>query len=390
MGHPYVSSLVGSAVVIQRLLFVVNCPAFFISHRLPLAIAAKQEGYDVHVATMPGEASEQILAAGLIHHELPLTRSGRNPLHELYVFIAIFKLFRKLKPAIVHLVTIKPVIYGGIAARWTGVPGVVAAVSGLGFVFIAKGLKASVVRSGIKLLYRLAFGKKNICVIFQNPVDRRRFVDAGILTADKTVLIRGSGVDLDGYSARMEPEGRPVIIMASRLLRDKGVLEYVDSVRILRQRDLDARFLLAGEPDPANPATITAEELEVIREGGIVELLGQRKDIPELFAASNIVVLPSYREGLPRVLVEAAAAGRAVVTTDVPGCRDAIEPDVTGLLVPVHDANALADAIQKLIEDVSLRQRMGYEGRQLAEKEFSIKKIVGAHLDIYKMLGGQR
>jgi glycosyltransferase involved in cell wall biosynthesis len=335
---------------------------------------------------MPGKASDQILAEGIIYHELPLTRSGKNPLLEFQVFIAIFKLFRKLKPAIVHLVTIKPVIYGGIAARLTDISGVVAAVSGLGFVFIAKGFKASIVRLGVKSLYRLAFGKKNLCVIFQNSSDRSSFVDAGILAANKTVLIRGSGVDMEEYPTRIEPDGRPVIIMASRLLRDKGVTEFVGAARILKQRGLDARFLLAGEPDPDNPATITAEELEMIREDKIVELLGHRKDIAELFASSNIVVLPSYREGLPRVLVEAAAAGRAVVTTDVPGCRDAIESGVTGLLVPVRDTNAIADAVQKLIEDVKLRQHMGYEGRRLAEKEFSIEKIMNAHMEIYRML----
>lgn len=373
--------------MVKRFLFVVNCPAFFISHRLPLAIAAKREGYEVHVATMPGEASAQIKVAGLIHHELPLTRSGRHPLNELFVFIAIYNLFRQLKPVLVHLVTIKPVLYGGIAARLTGVPSVVAAVSGLGFVFIAKGFKASLIRFGVKTLYRLAFGNRNLCVIFQNPNDRNSFVDSGILTANKSVLIRGSGVDLADFSISMEPDdGSPVVIMAARLLRDKGVNEFVESARVLKQRGNKARFLLVGDTDPDNPATVTVEELDVIRGEGIVELLGYRKDIPELFSASNIVVLPSYREGLPRVLVEAAAAGRAVVTTDVPGCRDAIESGVTGILVPVRDAKALANAIQRLIEDAKLRQRMGSEGRLLAEKEFSIEKIVNAHMEIYRKL----
>ena len=386
MGCVDVSGLVGSAIVAKRFLFVVNCPAFFISHRLPLAIAAKREGYDVHVATMAGEASYQIAEAGLIYHELPLTRSGRNPLNEMLVFIAIYNLFRQLKPVLVHLVTIKPVVYGGIAARLTGVPSVVAAVSGLGFVFIAKGLKATLVRLGVKTLYRLAFGKRNLYVIFQNPDDRNRFVDEGILAANKTILIRGSGVNIADFPISIEPDGCPVVIMAARLLRDKGVSEFVDSGRAIKQRGLKARFLLVGDTDPDNPATVTVRELDAIREEGIIELLGHRKDIPELFSTSNIIVLPSYREGLPRVLVEAAAAGRAVVTTDVPGCRDAIESGVTGLLVPVRDANSLADAIQRLIEDIKLRQRMGSAGRLLAEKEFSIEKIVSAHMDIYRML----
>lgn len=370
----------------KQILFVVNCPAFFISHRLPLALAAKRKGYEVHVATMIGEASDQITAVGLTHHELPLTRSGKNPLNELLVFTAIYKLFRKLKPALVHLVTIKPVLYGGLAARLVGVPGVVAAVSGLGFVFIAKGFKASLIRVGVKSLYRLAFGKRNLRVIFQNPDDRNSFVEADILAAEKTTLIRGSGVNLEHYLTNIEPDKYPTVIMAARLLRDKGVGEFVEAARMIRQQGIEVRFLLVGDVDPHNPATVTASELDLIRKEGCVELLGHRKDIPELFASSSIVVLPSYREGLPRVLIEAAAAGRAVVTTDVPGCRDAIEPDVSGLLVPVRDATALADAIQRLIEDVDLCQRMGREGRRLAEKEFSIDKVVKAHLDIYRTL----
>ena len=370
----------------KRFLFVVNCPAFFVSHRLPLALAAKREGYDVHVATMPGEAADQITADGLTHHELPLTRSGRNPLNEMFVFVAVYKLFQQLKPALVHLVTIKPVIYGGIAARLAGVPSVVAAVSGLGFVFIAKGLKASLIRVGVKNLYRLAFGKRNLRVIFQNPDDRNSFVDAGILDAEKTVLIRGSGVGLTHYPIKKESGECPIVVMAARLLRDKGVGEYVEAVHIIRRQGIEAIFLLVGDVDPHNPATVTTSELDLIRKEGGVELLGHRKDIPELLASSSIVVLPSYREGLPKVLVEAAAAGRAVVTTDVPGCRDAIEPNVSGLLVPARDAKALASAIQRLIEDVDLRQRMGREGRRLAEREFSIEKIVQAHLDIYRTL----
>ena len=378
--------MVRSAVMSKRIIFVVNCPAFFISHRLPLALAAKNEGYEVHVATKSGDAVNQIATAGLIYHELPLTRSGINPLNEVFVFIAIYKLFRLLNPALVHLITIKPVLYGGIAARLAAVPSVVAAVSGLGFVFIAKGLKTSLIRAGVKSLYRLAFGKQNIRVIFQNPDDCMRFVKAGILNIRKTVLIRGSGVDLTNYPAKIESDGHPVVIMASRLLRDKGVREFVSAAGMIKKYNNKVRFLLVGDSDCHNPATLTISELELIREEGNVELLGYRNDIPALFASANIVVLPSYREGLPKVLVEAAAAGRAVVTTDVPGCRDAIVPEVSGLLVPVRDTKLLAEAIQKLINDVDLRQRMGKEGRRLAEQEFAIEKIVQAHLEVYRIL----
>ena len=370
----------------RRILFLVNSPAFFVSHRLPLAIAAKEEGYDVHVATMPGKSINRISSAGLTHHVLPLTRSGRNPLKELLVFAAIYKLFCQLKPNLVHLVTIKPVLYGGLAARLAGVPGVVAAISGLGFLFIARGGKATLVRFGVRIFYRLAFGKRNLCVIFQNLDDCNSFIESGVLTAEKAVLIKGSGVDLSDYTPTEKPTEPPTVIMASRLLRDKGVNEYVEALQLIKDRGIDAKFLLVGDLDLHNPASITVGELDRIREGGCVELLGYREDISELFAASSIVVLPSYREGLPKVLVEAAAAGRAVVTTDVPGCRDAINPGISGLLVPVRNTQALADAIQRLIEDYELCCSMGNQGRRLAESQFSIEKIVKDHLDVYRSL----
>ncbi|WP_137885665.1 glycosyltransferase family 4 protein [Pseudomonas sp. 2FE] len=370
----------------KRLLFVVNDPVFFVSHRLPLAIGAQCSGYEVHIATMPGPVVDEIERHGFFHHALPLSRSGKNPLAELRAIASIYQLFRALQPDLVHLVTIKPVLYGGIAARLVGVRGVVAAVSGLGFVFLASGLKATLMRFPIKLLYRFALGKQNLRVIFQNPDDRDVLLNMGALDAGKVEMIRGSGVDLAHYPALPEPEGLPVICLAARLLRDKGVREFVEAARLLRQRGVRATFRLIGDADPGNPATVTADELKGWSQEAVVELLGYRKDIAKLFAAAHVVVLPSYREGLPKVLVEAAACGRAVVTTDVPGCRDAIEPDVTGLLVPARDSVALADAIQRLVDDSTLRRSFGQAGRALAEREFAIEKIVQAHLDIYKKL----
>jgi glycosyltransferase involved in cell wall biosynthesis len=370
----------------KRILFVVNSPAFFISHRLALAIAAKKDGYDVHVATMPSKDVGAITSFGFAHHELPLTRSGRSLLSEIYTFYMIVKLFRLLRPKLVHLVTIKPVLYGGIAARLLKVPGVVVAVSGLGFVFIAKGIKASIIRLAVMNLYRMVFGKKNLCVIFQNPDDRSKFILPGILAINKTVIIKGSGVNLDEYPVTAEPKGIPVVIMAARLLRDKGVNEFAAAARILVKRSIWAKFRLVGDIDEGNPASVTESELEIIRREGAVDVLGFRNDIPSLLFSSHIVVLPSYREGLPKALMEAAAAGRPVITTDVPGCRDAIEPNETGLLVPVRDTHSLANAIQKLIDDPDLRQKMGLSGRLLAENEFSIEKNVSAHLKIYRML----
>ncbi|MDU9029251.1 glycosyltransferase family 4 protein [Pseudomonas mediterranea] len=371
----------------NRLLIIVNDPAFFISHRLAIAVGAKEKGYEVHIATMAGKAVRSIVDEGFFHHTLPLSRSGSNPFAELLSLFSIWRLLWHIKPGILHLVTIKPVIYGGIAARLAPVKGVVAAVSGLGFVFISKGAKAALLRRSVSFLYRLALGKKNLRVIFQNLDDCKALRDLGLVSSSKVEVIRGSGVDLDGYS--FLPEQRtetPVVCLAARLLRDKGVLEFVDAAKILNHRGIKARFQLIGDIDPGNPATITFAEVSAWRNEGFIELLGYRKDIATLFAQANIVTLPSYREGLPKVLVEAAACGRAVVTTDVPGCRDAIEPGSTGLLVPVQDPVALADALELLIRDADLRQQLGTAGRMLAECEFDLNKVVQQHLEIYSKL----
>ena len=297
------------------------------------------------------------------------------------------RIFKKVRPQIVHLVTIKPVLFGGIAARLTSVPAVVAAISGLGYVFLAKGRRADVLRFFVIGLYRLALGKRNLKVICQNPNDRDTLVLKAGLSSNKVIMIPGSGVDLSSYTVKPQPHGVTVVVMAARLLRDKGVYEFVDAGRLLQQRNVHVRFCLIGEPDPGNPETVTREELDAWGNESYVDLLGYRSDIESLFSQANIVVLPSYYgEGLPKTLVEAAACGRAVVTTDHPGCRDAIEPGKSGLLVPIKDSVALADAIQKLIDDPELCLSMGRAGRVLAEREFAIEKIVSEHLAIYKDL----
>ena len=374
--------------MIKKFLFVVNDPGFFLSHRLPLAKAARNKGFDVQVATKGGSAVEKIEQLGFTHHTLTLSRSGRNPLKEFATFFSLWRLFRHLRPDLVHLVTIKPVLYGGIAARLAKVPGVISAISGLGFLFVKRaGLWGHFFRYAVLFLYRLSMGHPNQRVIFQNLTDMSTLVDAGGVSKDKTRLIRGSGVDLRAFPVIPEFDGIPVVVMASRLLKDKGVYEFVEAARILQSRGVNARFQLIGDPDPGNPESITAESIQAWREEGIVEYLGYRTDIPDLFSQAHIITLPSYYgEGLPKVLIEAAASGRAVITTDMPGCRDAIEPGVTGLLIPIRDSNALASAIQQLIENPSLRQQMGKAGRRLAKKEFSIEKVVHAHLEIYREL----
>ncbi|SHH04949.1 Glycosyltransferase involved in cell wall bisynthesis [Pollutimonas bauzanensis] len=370
----------------RRLLFVVNNPAFFLSHRLPLALGAQRAGFEVHVATMDGPSVPQIVEHGLAHHVIPMSRSGKHPVQETQSIYALWRLFRRLRPDVVHAVTIKPVLYGGIAARLAGVPAYVAAISGLGFVFTKRGQGLDFLRLAATLLYRLALGHPNSRVIFQNVNDRDVLRKAGVVRPEQVVLIRGSGVDLNEFQAVPEPDGPPVAIMAARLLRDKGAVEFVEAARLAAGHAGGLRWVLAGGPDAGNPASVSEEEFARWQREGVVECLGERSDIAALYQQSHIAVLPSYREGLPRSLVEAAACGRAVVTTDVPGCRDAIEPGVSGLLVPVRNARALADAVMRLAGDAQLRHQMGEAGRRLAEREFDIRKIVQTHVDLYEML----
>lgn len=371
----------------RRLLFVVNNPAFFMSHRVSVALAAQRAGYDVHVATMDGPAVADIEALGMTHHAIPMTRSGKHPLQELGTLLALLRLFRHVRPQVVHLVTIKPVLYGGIAARLARVPGMVAAISGLGFVFLSNSLKMRLVRAVVARLYRLALGHRNSRVIFQNGADRDLLKSLGAVRDEQVVLIRGAGVDLDLCRALPEPPVPPVVVtMVARLLRDKGVQEFVQAARLLRERGVPVTMRLVGGVDAGNPASATPAEVEAWQREGCVEALGERADVPQLYADSHIAVLPSYREGLPKSLIEAAACGRAVVTTDVPGCRDAIDPGKTGLLVPVRDPQALADAIARLAGDATQRQAMGAAGRALAEREFNIERVARIHVDLYDTL----
>ena len=373
----------------RKLLFVVNVDWFFLSHRLPIAEAALRSGYEVHLACGLTGRREEIEARGIVVHELPISRRGTGILGQLRTLAAMVSAMRRLRPDIVHLVTIKPVLLGGLAARLAGVRNVVAAISGMGFVFIARGAAARLRRLLVGLLYRLALGRRGVVVIVQNPDDARLVARLTRLPPDRLVTIRGSGVDLALCDPKPLPAGDPVVVFAARLLADKGLREFIAAARLLKLQGVAARFVVAGDVDPGNPATVAADEVERWRREGVAEFVGFRADIPALFAAAHIVVLPSYREGLPKVLIEAAACARAVVTTDVPGCRDAIEPGRTALLVPVMTVEPLAAAIKRLIEDRDACAAMGAAGRALAQAEFSIERVVAAHLDIYARLIGQ-
>ncbi len=370
----------------MKLLFVVNDFGFFLSHRLEIGRRAAEMGYEVFVAA-PGEPPSELAKCGLRSESITLSRRGANPFAELVTLAGFVNLFHRVEPDLVHLVTIKPVLYGGIAARIARVPAVVSSISGLGTVFSSDAVWAAFFRRLAKGMYRLALGHKNQRVILQNSDDREVLISGAGLHQKKTVLLRGSGVLLEQYPLRDETGSVPIVAFAARLLWSKGVGVFIDAARILAERGVKARFWLIGDPDPGNPSSVPIEDLENWRAEGLVEILGFRTDVPELYAQSHIVTLPSfYGEGLPKTLIEAAACGRVVVTTDMPGCRDAIEPNVSGLLVPPRNAVALADALERLIGNAALRQAMGRAGRALAEREFGIEEVVAAHLGIYRGL----
>lgn len=377
----------------KKLLFVVNVDWFFMSHRLPIALEAARAGYDVHIATVLTDKQVELAAYGFTLHALKFGRSDAGLRNAWSTFWQLYRLFKGLHPDIVHLVTIKPVLLGGLAARLADVPAVVAAVSGLGYVFLARGLKARIQRWIVGALYRLALAHDNVKVIFQNEDDRAAVSGLARLPVERTVIIRGSGVDLDHYHLTPLPPPPTVVLLAARLISDKGVREFVEAARILRCSNVEghskARFVLVGSIDPANPSSLTQNELTAWSDEGCVELWGFRQDMRSTLAAASVVVLPSYREGLPKILIEAAACGRAVVTTDVPGCRDAIEPGVTGLLAPPRDAVSLARIIGALIENPARYRAMGIAGRQLAERVFDLRQVVSSHMHIYKLLSSK-
>ncbi|MEW8512183.1 MAG: glycosyltransferase family 4 protein [Candidatus Thiodiazotropha sp.] len=368
----------------RLIIFVVNDPGFFLSHRLPLALAARDQGYEVCVATPPGDGVEQIKAEGLHYRRVSLSRSGANPLLELWTIWSLYKLYREMKPLIVHHVTIKPVLYGTLAARLAGVSAVVNAISGLGFVFLARGWFSAMARSAVLTSYRWLFSRKRLWVIVQNRDDYDYLLEKDCLSQEKIELIRGSGVDVERFMTKPEANGLPVVVLPGRMLWDKGVGEFVAAAQLLHRMGIRARFILVGGIDPSNPESVPAVRLAEWARDGDVEWWGNRQDMPAIYNLAHIVCLPSYREGLPKVLLEAAASGREIVATDVPGCREVVIEEENGLLVPARESGPLADALRRLITNPQLRHSMGLKSRVMAEAEFSIKQVVERHMDIYQ------
>lgn len=367
----------------KSLLFVVNVDWFFISHRLPIALKAKQLGYNVHIATTLTGHKKKLEDHGLIVHELNISRGSSNIFSALSILLKLILLFKQLKPDLVHCVTIKPVIIGGIACHFTNLKGVVFSISGLGYVFIKEGIVNSIRKRIVSFFYKISLNHKNMKVIFQNNSDKEIISQIAGLNDEEAVLIKGSGVDLKYFSFSDSFSETPLVLLASRMLKDKGIHEFVEAAAIVKKESGNIKFVLVGSPDPENNASITLKEILQWEESGIIEYWGQRDDMMEIISQSSIVVLPSYREGMPKILLEAAAVGRPVITTDVPGCRDAIIPNKTGLLVPMKDPLTLAEKIKFLLSNEASMVKMGREGRKFAERNFNISSVVKDHMNIY-------
>jgi len=358
-----------------KFLIVVNDPAFFVAQHMHIGHGARDEGYDVHVAGPSGEGTAEIRANGFHFHPVRISR-GKVRLHrELIALWDLYRLYRRICPQLVYHITLKAILYGTLAARWSGVPAVVNANTGLGYSFIDEGKSIVLMRHCLEAIYRRGIRHANRHDLFLNPDDRELFISKGLASDDNSSVITGPGVDMDLFLPLPEPHSVPVVVLASRMLWHKGVEEFVEAAHMLRMRGVKARFVLVGKPDPGNLATVTRSTLLSWKRDGVVEWWGYCRYMEEVFARSHIVVLPSYREGLGKVLIEGAACARPLVATDVPGCREIARDNQNALLVRPRDSYALADALGQLIADASLRRRLGRRGREIAETEFSLRVI---------------
>lgn len=370
----------------MKLFIIVNVDWFFISHRLVIAKAAKKAGWDVTVVTADTGRLKDIEAAGLEVVNLPMSRSGMNIFQEVRTFLFLYRLYRREKPDVVHHVGIKAILWGTLAAKYASVLGVVNAISGLGGLF-AKG-NDSIMAKMLSAVLKIAHHRDNLQVIFQNKEDKKLFIDKGFINESQARFIKGSGIDLNIFCYTPEPEiGKIVVLLTCRIIREKGVFVLSEAAEELRKEyGENVEFRIVGALDD-HPDAITKIEMDNVCDGKYIKWLGRREDIKDLLQKCHIFAFPSYyMEGLPKSLIEACAIGRPIVTTNNIGCRDVVEDGVNGFLVPVKDANALADKIKMLIDDKELRLKMGKTSRMIAEKEFSLDEVINKHLEIYQAL----
>jgi glycosyltransferase involved in cell wall biosynthesis len=371
-----------------RLLLLVTEDWYFRSHRLDLARAARDAGMQVSIVTLAEDNGKWITDEGFKYIPIPFVKGGRNPLRELFAVIQLVRLYRRERPDIVHHVAMKPILYGSWAARLTKVPAVVNAFGGLGFVFVAKtSYLMRLMRIGIKAALRFSLGFPNSRVILQITENRDRLVRETIVRRDRTVIIRGVGVDLTTFTPQPEVSGVPVVILASRMLWDKGIGDFVQAARLLKKERIEARCVLVGRLDPGSPTSISEDQLVSWQREGVVEWWGHREDMPAVLGGAHIVVLPTfYGEGIPKILLEACACAKPVVTTPLSGCTEIVRDGDNGFLAPQKDPVALATAIGTLLAKPGLRKRMGMRGREIVVREFSAQQVAEQTLAVYAEL----
>ncbi len=367
----------------MKIILFANTDWYLYNYRLPLARTLQAAGHEVLLASPDGPYAERLEEVGLRWVPVRLSRRGANPLAEIATILRLKKLYAREKPGLVHHFTIKPVLWGSIAARLAGVKKVVNAITGLGYVFTTRNVFTLVARPLVKVL--LSFCLRGSRVIFQNQRDMDFFLRERLVQPAQAALIRGSGVDTEKFKPVPQPGGTPVVVLPARMLWDKGVGEFVEAAAILRESGLKARFALVGQPDEGNPSSIPVQQIEAWGQEGLVEHWGWREDMAAVYQQASLVCLPSYGEGLAKSLIEAAACGRALVASDIPGCRDVVENSVNGLLVPPRDAQALAGALRTLLFDRGKLMSMGLASRDIAVRNFAVEQVNEATIRAYNM-----
>lgn len=366
-----------------KIVFFISEDWYFLSHRRALAEACRDAGWDVVVATHVSGQAQAIRDAGFILEPVFIDRGGMNPLRDLRTLAAMVAVLRRHRPDILHCVAMKPVLYGGAAAILTGVPQTVSAMAGLGYLFTdgRGGWLARAVKAALAGVVKRCGSR----MIVQNHDDFRQMTGFGVARPEQMALIPGSGVDLAAFPAMPEPAGAPVVFaLVARMLADKGIREAAAAARLLRAQGIAFELRLVGGTDPHNPTSLSEAELRGWEAEGLLRWLGRQDDIAAVWREAHVAILPSYREGMPKSLLEAEACARPVITTDVEGCREAIENGVEGLMVPVRDPTALAQAMRRLIEDPALRAQMGAAARRRAERVFDKNAILAAHMTLYR------
>jgi glycosyltransferase involved in cell wall biosynthesis len=369
----------------MKIILSANTDWYLYNFRQAQARFLRERGAEMLLVSPAGEYAAPLQAAGYRWLPVDYSRSGMNPFREIRAILQLTRIYRREHPDLVHHFTIKSVLYGSLAARLAAVPVVINGVTGLGYVFGEGGWKRRLLRGFIQGCYRLALSGTQ--AVFDNEEDRQFFIRNRMTTAGASHVVRSAGVDVEVYRPTPEPAGTPIVVYVGRMLWDKGIAELVEAARLLKQEAIPARIALIGLPDPGNPSSIPEEQLRAWDAGGAVEYWGWRDNMARVLAEAHIFCLPSYREGLPTTIIEASASGRPVVAADGPGCRDAVRPGETGLLVPVKDAPALAAALKTLLLDPALRQKMGAAGRSLVEAEFSTKRVNEDTIRIYAQAG---